>query len=211
MLWRLILRINEYFSSMIFSINWSLRNKHNFTTVGNIFPLNIVKIGNKTYGELNVYSYSNGDNELLEIGNLVSIANNVSFILGGNHLTNTISTYPFKQYYLNTNYKDSFSKGKITICDEVWIGFGVTILSGVTVGKGAVIAAGTLVNKDLPPYSICGGNPVRVIKYRFTNEIINELLQIDISQKSSEFIKNNIDSFYSPINTIEDLKLFHKS
>lgn len=209
-IWRIILRIKNYWATLIFSIRWSIRNKHNYTTVGTKFPIDIVKIGNKTYGELNVYSYTNGDNEYLEIGNLVSIANNVSFILGGNHHTNSISTYPFKQYYLNINYKDSFSKGKITISDEVWIGFGVIILSGVTIGKGVVIAAGSLVNIDLPAYSICGGNPVRVIKYRFSNEIIEKLLQIDISQFSPNFIQENIDSFYKPLNN-ESLNIFLKS
>ena len=58
----------------------------------------------------------------------------------------------------------------IIIEDDVWIGTGAIILKGVTVGEGAIIAAGAVVTKDVPPYSIYGGNPASFIKFRFTEE-----------------------------------------
>ena len=52
----------------------------------------------------------------------------------------------------------------IHICDKAWLGFGVTVLKGVTIGEGAVVAAGSVVTKDVPPYTVVGGNPAAVIR-----------------------------------------------
>lgn len=61
----------------------------------------------------------------------------------------------------------------------MWIADGVTVLSGVHIGQGSVIGAGSIVTKSVPPYSICGGVPCRVIKYRFSDQIIDKLRDID--------------------------------
>jgi hypothetical protein len=66
----------------------------------------------------------------------------------------------------------SYSKGDIVIKNDVWIGANVTIIDGLTIHNGAVVAAGAVVTKDVPAYSIVGGNPAKVIKYRFSPEII---------------------------------------
>ena len=92
--------------------------------------------------------------------------------------------------------KDTFSKGTVVIGNDVWIGARATILSGVTVGDGAVIGAGALVAKDVPPYAIVGGVPARLIKYRFSSEIINELLEIKWWDWDSKKLTQNIDDFY---------------
>lgn len=66
-------------------------------------------------------------------------------------------------------------KGKdqvLTIEDDVWIGFGSTVLSGVTIGRGAIVAAHSVVSHDVPPYAIVAGVPAKVIGYRFTEEEI---------------------------------------
>eukprot|EP00388_Colpodella_angusta_P002936 GDKJ01010433.1.p5 GENE.GDKJ01010433.1~~GDKJ01010433.1.p5 ORF type:complete len:225 (+),score=-6.15 GDKJ01010433.1:1187-1861(+) len=193
------------FNLMKFQIEWRLKNKHNFTSVSKIFPFESVKIGNKSYGELNVYSFSNGIDEELVIGNYVSIANKVIFILGGNHHINTLTSYPLKNFLLNIRYEDSFSKGRIVIEDEVWIGFGATILSGVKIGKGAIIAAGTVVTKDVAPYSIVGGNPQKLIRFRFEKDVIEELMKINLADFSDKFITDNIDKFYSEIKSKYDI------
>ncbi|WP_313201762.1 CatB-related O-acetyltransferase [Pseudomonas sp.] len=65
-----------------------------------------------------------------------------------------------------------------TIGNDVWIGAKACIASGITVGDGAVIAAGAIVTKDVPPYCIVGGNPARVIRTRFNDELIDRLLQL---------------------------------
>jgi len=69
----------------------------------------------------------------------------------------------------------SYSKGDIIIKHDVWIGANCTILDEITIGNGAVIGAGSVVTKDVPAYAIVGGNPAKIIKYRFSPEIIREI------------------------------------
>ncbi|WP_346837884.1 CatB-related O-acetyltransferase [Microbulbifer sp. SAOS-129_SWC] len=66
----------------------------------------------------------------------------------------------------------------VTIGNDVWIGEDVSIARGVTIGNGAILAAKALITKDVPPYSIVGGVPAKVIRYRFSNEIVEQLCQL---------------------------------
>jgi acetyltransferase-like isoleucine patch superfamily enzyme len=71
--------------------------------------------------------------------------------------------------------KDYSWKGldlKVIIEDDVWVGYGSIIMSGIKIGRGAIIAAGSVVTKDVERYSIVGGNPAKLIKYRFNKEEI---------------------------------------
>ena len=70
----------------------------------------------------------------------------------------------FNNAVLNKNW-DSVKSGKIIICDKVWIGFDVLILKGVTIGEGAIIGAKSVVTKDVPAWTVCAGNPAKVVKY----------------------------------------------
>lgn len=160
---------------------WRKKNPHNETTIKNIFPLEKVKVGKYTYGELNIKSWGS-ENEKLEIGNFVSIAEGVIFILGGNHNIKTLSTFPIKTKIFKRVNDEVFSKGKIVVEDDVWIGMNTLILSGIKIGKGAIVGAGSVVTKDIPPYSIVGGNPARVLKYRFSKEIIEKIKDIDLQK-----------------------------
>ena len=108
---------------------WKKRNTNNKTTVNCIFSPEIVTVGNNTYGELNIVSFRNVTR--LFIGNFCSIGQNVNFILDAGHTLNNISTYPFKTALLNYKNEEAISKGNIIIDDDVWIGFGATIMSGV--------------------------------------------------------------------------------
>ena len=183
-----------------FKQKWSKINKHNFTIPTSVFPLNTVVVGEKSYGFINLERFNNPKEKLI-IGNYVSIANNVVFILGGNHQLNTISTYPLFSNLVHLNPKlDSVTKGPIIVEDEVWIGYGSIILSGIRIGKGAIVAAGSVVTKDIPPYAVVGGNPARIIRYRFDEEILRLLRDFNLSSFNESDIINNIDLFYDTLN-----------
>jgi acetyltransferase-like isoleucine patch superfamily enzyme len=103
--------------------------------------------------------------------------------LGGEHRTDYVTTYPFGYlhtniFQLNRQYENKFSKGNVVIGHDVWIGDNATIMSGITVGDGAVIANNSHVVKDVEPYSIVGGNPAKILRYRFSTEQIEKLLKI---------------------------------
>lgn len=121
-----------------------------------------------------------GSHVSVKVGKFCSIATNCTFILA-QHCTNWISTIP-APHMIWTHGRggnpSSFSRGDIIIGNDVWIGANCIILDGLTIGDGAVIAAGAVVTKNVPPYAIVGGNPARIIKYRFTPEQIGALLEI---------------------------------
>ena len=138
-------------------------------------------IGDYTYGKPNVYDWNEGSR--LIIGRYTSIADEVTILLGGNHHTDWISTYPFpalSEYWPEGSSIQGhpWTKGDIVIGHDVWVGNGATIVSGVTVGDGAVIAARSVVTKDIPPYAIVGGNPAKIIKMRFPEEVVDTLREI---------------------------------
>ncbi len=170
----------RFLKLFLFRIKWRLLNKHNRTSVRRIFDIRKVSVGCGTYGSLNIYTYSDST-EKLNIGNYCSISADVKFITGGNHCYSRISQYPFDTFFLG--HKDcSTSKGPIIIGDDVWIGMNAIVLSGVTIGQGAVVAAGSVVTHDVPAYAIVGGNPAKIIKYRFSTEIVKKLECIDYSK-----------------------------
>jgi acetyltransferase-like isoleucine patch superfamily enzyme len=165
-----------------------------------------MSFGKYTYGNPKIHWENN--NAKLIVGNFCSIASNVNIYLGGNHRTDLVSTYPFG--HLHQNKFNIFNgvglpstKGDVIIGNDVWIGDNVTIMSGVTIGDGAVIANNSHVVKNVEPYSLVGGNPTKLIKYRFTKEQIEKLLEIKWwywdDQKINKFTpllcNNNIDEF----------------
>ncbi len=160
-------------------IYWRIINKDNLTFMVRDFNLKCVRIGKGTYGPLDVYYFGNPD-EKLEIGNYCCIGPKVTFLLGGEHDYLKCSNYPFKEVEEKVGYSNT--KGPIILEDDVWIGYGSIILSGVKIGRGAVIAAGSVVVKDVPSYAIVGGNPARIIKYRFNEEKKTECSKIDFSK-----------------------------
>lgn len=139
-----------------------------------------------------------GDDSLI-IGKFCAIATNVKFIMNGaNHKLDGISTYPFPIFGHSwesamSNLMNLPSKGDIVIGNDVWIGYDSLIMPGVKIGDGAVIAARSVVVKDIPPYTIAGGNPAVPIKQRFSNEEIEILLAIRWWDWEIEKITRNID------------------
>jgi len=146
-------------------------------------------IGDYTYGYPKVFAF--GEMAKLKIGKFCSIAQNVNILLGGEHYYDRISCYPLNDI-INKESKDAFSKGDVTIGNDVWIGYGAIILSGVTIGNGAVIGAGAIVTKSVEPYSIVAGNPAKEIKKRFTDEKIKELQELEWWNWDIQTIKNKI-------------------
>lgn len=183
---------------IIFKFLWRIINKHNFTKAANCFSRKKVKVGRGTYGNLFIKHFGNED-ENIRIGNYCSIAPEVKFLLGGEHDYNKLMTYPIKNKLINGE-NESLIKGEILVEDDVWIGYGAIILSGVKIRQGAVIAAGSVVCKDVPPYAIYAGT--KVIKYRFSQEIIKELLKIDFSKLDYDNLVNLYNK-YDQFNNID--------
>jgi virginiamycin A acetyltransferase len=118
----------------------------------------------------------------LVIGRFCSIASGATFLLnGGNHRTDTVSSYPFGMFGQDWRaaMPDSWpSRGDTIVGHDVWIGYCATLLPGVRVGHGAVIGAMSVVTGDVPPYAIAAGNPARLVRLRFSEADIARLLAI---------------------------------
>ena len=197
--------IVRQYDKNIFDKAWRTKNPHNLTVVGDrVFPINVVQVGNGSYGMLHVQSLFEQENEQLTIGNYVSVGPGVIFLMGVNHQTKTMTTYPLYSRLVEASKIDALNNGAIVIEDEVWIGTNALILSGVTIAKGAIIAAGAVVNKDVPPYAIVGGVPAKLIKFKFSEEIIKILSPIYLNNYQKAFLKAHVDIFYKHIETTED-------
>ena len=173
-----------------------------------------MKVGKYTYGAEFIKVKEWGEGAILTIGSFCSIAGGIEIFLGGNHRTDWITTYPFGHVYQNTF--NSFSgeghpstKGDVIIGNDVWIGDGATIMSGVTIGNGAVIAAKSLIVKDVPPYSIVGGNPGRIIRYRFDENTIKTLEELAWWTLPDNII-NSLTPYLCSNNTKQVIELLKK-
>lgn len=141
----------------------------------------------------------------VRIGNFTSIARNVS-IQEFNHNFSRPSSYYMMQNVFNEDFRqDIVSKGSVSIGNDVWIGAQTVILSGAKIGDGAVIAANSVVTGEIPPYAIAGGSPAKILKYRFPEAVIEELLELKWWDWPKEKILNNKYFFSSSI-TMETIK-----
>lgn len=172
-------------------------NKHNDTSIMNFCDLSKIEVGEKTYGQINLTDFSPLDTKL-KIGSYCSIAPNVKFLLGGEHQVNSISTYPFKVKCFGQE-REAGSKGDIIVKDDVWIGESAIICSGVTVGQGAIVAAGAVVTKNVDPYAIVGGNPAKIIKYRFDEKLIKKLIEMNIVELFDKIKEEDLGLIYSTL------------
>lgn len=136
------------------------------------------QIGDYSYGLPKVLRW--GNESTLTIGKFCSIGPDVVIILDSGHRTEWVSTYPFPAFFEEIKNDNEYvtSKGNVHIGNDVWIGYGAKILSGVTIGDGAVVGAGAVVAKNVSPYSVVVGNPGIVVKFRFSPEEIEQLLEI---------------------------------
>ena len=180
----------------------------------NEIKIGLAKIGDWTYGNPNILRWD-WKNKLI-VGKFSSISPGVTMIFGGNHRHDWITTSPlpagtfqyFKKFPNAAGVKNFiYSNGDITIGNDVWIGANTLILSGTTIGDGAVIAAGSVVSGKINPYTINGGNPVKLIKKRFNNRVIAKLLkskwwELDdkkINQIAKTLCSNDFKKFFKLI------------
>lgn len=148
--------------------------------------------------EKNVKYHFDFIGDKLVIGKFCMIASDVTFIMNGaNHKMDGITAYPF--YIFGGDWAESAPeakelpyKGDTIIENDVWIGHNVTIMPGVKVGNGAIISTNSTVTKDVPSYAIVGGNPAQIIRKRFSDEKIKELLEMKWWDWDLEKITKNL-------------------
>lgn len=167
--------------------------------------LNNVSVGDYSYIGTKAIIHS------ATIGKFCSVA--AQSVIGlPSHFINTISTSPLFNYKKNGTKSSWVSQNMreipyhVEIGNDVWIGFGSLIVGSVKVGDGAVVASGAVVTKDVPPYAIVGGVPAKVIRYRFSQEIIDELNRIQWWNLPDDVLKKNISLFQKEDISLEDLK-----
>lgn len=123
-----------------------------------------------------------GAPEWLIIGRFVQIAHGVRFITSSaNHPMRGFSTYPFAVFNPETMgaYRDEVAqRGDTVIGNDIWLGYGATVLPGVTIGDGAIVGAGAVVSRDVPSYAIVSGNPAEVRRMRFDEVTTRALLDL---------------------------------
>ena len=169
-----------------------------------------------TNSKIGRYSYisNNCSFDHALIGSFCSIGNDVKLVAAQHPTSNFVSTSPV--FYDKSSNIGSFTSGqqlfpdykfvpgtnyKVIIGDDVWIGDNCLIIGGVKIGTGAIIAASAVVTKDVEPYAIVGGVPAKVIRFRFTKEQIDKILQSAWWEKSGDWLRShlnemkNVDTF----------------
>jgi acetyltransferase-like isoleucine patch superfamily enzyme len=134
-------------------------------------------LGRGSYHHATVIAYE-GDDGMVRVGSFCSIADGVTFLVGGGHRLDWISTFPFRAAWeLEGAYRDGHpaGKGDIVVGNDVWLARDAMVLSGVRIGNGAAVAANAVVTKDVRAYAIVAGNPAREIRRRFSDADVERL------------------------------------
>lgn len=176
-------------------------------------------MGNRTICSMGSFSYSwSGLPTWLKVGRYCSIAGGLKF-MGERHPYERISsssfTYDSKFVVVSRYLEDNNLKGidieptqtalnNARFGNDVWIGEGVTLANGIKIGDGAIVAANSHVVKDVPPYAIVGGNPAKLIKYRFPEKVIERLLRVKWWHYS--FVNFDNKSFLNPTAALDLLE-----
>lgn len=161
-----------------------------------------VILGRHTYGVSRRKVFGTSAATPLTIGAFCSVAGNVSFeCSGGSHTPWAATTFPIHSRLMES--VDPTEHGGepvgITIANDVWIGRDALIMPGIHIADGAIVAAGAVVTRDVPPYAIVGGVPAKLIRYRFSDDVIGRLLAIRWWEWSDEKIKQEAAFLTGPI------------
>lgn len=137
-----------------------------------------IRVGKHSYGVAgcSVHVWERHD-AIVQVGSYCSLGANIKFIIDGNHRIDTFSSYPFQTLFAGAPV-NVWGKETPTVGHDVWIASDVVIYSGVHIGDGAVIGGNSVVTKSVPPYAVVAGNPARIVKYRFPDDVIADLLAL---------------------------------
>lgn len=155
-----------------------------------------VVLGPWTYGHPRIFADRHGRERLI-VGSYSALAG--TWILGGNHGPDRISIFPFRiNFGMDGDYDQwPVPTGDTIVGSDVWACENCIILPGVTVGHGAIVAAGAVVTRDVPPYAIVGGNPAKIIRYRFDEAQREALLEIRWWEWPEDKIQAAVELFES--------------
>jgi acetyltransferase-like isoleucine patch superfamily enzyme len=173
--------------------NWLRKKRH---------PLPAsVKVGRRSYGVDGRTVFGSSADAPLNVGSFCSIAAEVVLMCAGNHSMDCATSFQIHPIMLKKPppVENGGKPRGVTIGNDVWIGRGATVLPGVHIGHGAVVGAEAVVTKHVPPYAIVAGNPARTIRYRFSDEVIAQLLAIRWWDWDDEKIKQKADWLAGPI------------
>lgn len=133
------------------------------------------------------------------VGKSCSLATGIVFMIDLNHDYNSVIQGTLPGFQLPKAEMKAPRKASVIIQNDVWVGYGVTIMAGVTLHNGCVVAAGSVVTKDVPPYAIVGGNPAKIIRYRFDQEAIDGLQKIAWWDWPNEWKSQRQEDFARPV------------
>jgi acetyltransferase-like isoleucine patch superfamily enzyme/acyl carrier protein len=174
-----------------------LRRKLSFYVVRHGF-----EIGSYSHGSPDIRAFGSR----LIVGKYSSIAKGVTFVLGGQHATRALTTFPMELVCGGEKPASRQElRGDTVVGSDVWIASNALILPGVTIGDGAVVGLGAVVINDVPPYSIVFGNPARVTGKRFSDDVIAELLELrwwDLPHKQVKtlrplLVETDVEAFFA--------------
>jgi virginiamycin A acetyltransferase len=186
-------------------VRWAIRKAIDATEGGELYSVTLRRIFREYHG-VDIGMYTHGGcfipgalDRLTTVGRYSSVAACVR-VMNSNHPVQFKSTHAF---FFNPDLGrckvDPVPCVPLNIGSDVWLGHGALILPNVTeIGHGAVVAAGSVVNKNVPPYAIVAGNPARIVRYRFSKEVIDDLLASGWWEKEIEEIEPQLEEYQQP-------------